>query len=198
MSSSSTPTTTFDLAGGIARRDFLKLSAAAVLGSQFLGLVTQEARADQLPTKMNLLLILTDQERAMMWFPQDWESLNLPTMTRLKNNGLTFTRAFTATAMCSPSRNTLFTGLFPAQHRLVDTLVESEQEEYQRQLDPTLPNLATCLKQAGYDVVYKGKWHMSKPVTAADGNPIQDDISHYGFDKWDAPGSRGQTGGWSA
>ena len=65
MSSSSTPTTTFDLAGGIARRDFLKLSAAAVLGSQFLGLVTQEARADQLPAKMNLLLILTDQERAM-------------------------------------------------------------------------------------------------------------------------------------
>jgi arylsulfatase A-like enzyme len=193
MSSLSSHTTTSEPAGGIPRRDFLKLSAAAVLGSQFLGLVTQEARASQLPGKMNLLLILSDQERAVRWFPAGWESQNLPTMTRLKNNGLTFSDAFTATSMCSPSRNTLFTGLFPAQHRLVDTLTEFEDQESQRQLDPTLPNLATCLKEAGYDVIYKGKWHMSKQVTKADGTKIPDDISRYGFDGWDAPDAGGDT-----
>jgi arylsulfatase A-like enzyme len=193
MSSLSSHTTTPEPAGGIPRRDFLKLSAAAVLGSQFLGLVTQEAHASQLPGKMNLLLILSDQERAVRWFPAGWESQNLPTMTRLKNNGLTFSDAFTATSMCSPSRNTLFTGLFPAQHRLVDTLTEFEDQESQRQLDPTLPNLATCLKEAGYDVIYKGKWHMSKQVTKADGTKIPDDISRYGFDGWDAPDAGGDT-----
>ncbi len=138
MSSVSSHPTTAEPAGGIPRRDFLKLSAAAVLGSQFLGLVTQEARASQLPGKMNLLLILSDQERAIRWFPAGWEAQNLPTMTRLKHNGLTFSNAFTTTSMCSPSRNTLFTGLFPAQHRLVDTLTEFEDQESQRQLDPTL------------------------------------------------------------
>lgn len=180
----------------IPRRDFLKLSAgtaAAVFGSQFLGLVTQHAQAAQLPGKKNLLLILTDQERATLWFPSDWESKHLPTMTRLKNNGLTFTRAFTCTSMCSPSRNTLFTGLFPAQHRVAETLSESDSAESQPQLDPTLPNLATCLKEAGYDVIYKGKWHMSKHVKAADGRYLEDDISRYGFDSWDAPDAGGDT-----
>ncbi len=182
-----------EVAGTIGRRDFLKLSATAIVGSQFLGLATREALADQLPNKMNLLLILTDQERQMMWFPSGWESKNLPTMTRLKANGLTFTSSFTATSMCSPSRNTLFTGLFPAQHRLTNTLSESETEQDQRQLDPTLPNLGTCLKEAGYDVIYKGKWHMSKHVVGADGSRIEDDIGRYGFDGWDAPDAGGDT-----
>jgi arylsulfatase A-like enzyme len=114
--------------------------------------------------------------------------------TRLKNNGLTFHRAFTCTAMCTASRNTMFTGLFPAQHGSTDTLTEIQpQQEIEHQLDPTLPNLATCLKEAGYDVIYKGKWHMSAGVESADGTAIPDDIARYGFDSWDAPDAGGDT-----
>jgi len=90
--------------------------------------------------------------------------------------------------MCTPARNTLFTGLFPAQHRSSDTLTEGfVQSEEEHQLDPSLPNLATTLKAAGYEVVYKGKWHLSKPVESCNGEVLHDDISRYGFDQWDAP-----------
>ena len=90
--------------------------------------------------------------------------------------------------MCTPSRNTIFTGLYPAQHRSSDTLTEGfPQSEAEHQLDPTLPNLATVLKAAGYEVVYKGKWHLSKAVEGADDTLRHDDISRYGFDQWDAP-----------
>ena len=183
--------------GAMPRRDFLKLSGGAttaLLATQFLGVATPTATAAPLPNRKNLILILTDQERAVMWFPPDWEAANLPTLTRLKSNGLTFSRAFTCSAMCSPARNTLLTGLFPAQHRAPDTLTEGfQQSPVERQLDPALPNLATCLSEAGYDVVYKGKWHLSKAVQSATGSVIEDDITRYGFHGWDAPDAGGDT-----
>lgn len=182
-----------EASSSVSRREFLKrssLAAAGVgFGSQFLGLLSATARASDAPwAQKNLLVLLTDQERPTMWFPAGWEAANLPTLTRLKNNGLTFNRAFCSTACCTPSRNTFFTGLYPAQHGSFDTLSDIlPQNRIERQLDPSLPNLATCLKEAGYDVVYKGKWHLTTPVTGADGATVSDDIARYGFDQWDAP-----------
>lgn len=183
---------TVDGQSDFSRRRFLKTAAAGALATRFLGQMTPKSQGAQLPGQKNLLIILTDQERAPMWFPDGWEEANLPNTTRLRLNGLSFQRAYTAAAMCSPARNTLFTGLFPAQHRSVDTLTEGAlQSDAEHQLDPSLPNLATCLKEAGYDVIYKGKWHMSKMVSGADGRHIDDDISRYGFDGWDAPDAGG-------
>ena len=182
----------------LPRRDFLKLSAGAtagVIGSHFLGLVMQQsAQAEPLPTRKNLILILTDQERPAMWFPPGWEDTNLPNTKRLKDRGLTFKYAFTSASMCTASRNSMFTGLFVARHHSADVLTEGfPASEVEHQLDPTLPNLATCLSEAGYDVIYKGKWHMSSRVKAADGSPVEDDISRYGFQGWDAPDAGGDT-----
>ena len=46
------------------------------------------------------------------------------------------------------------------------------------------PNLATLLKSAGYNVFYKGKWHLSTPQSGA---WSVDDLTRYGFDGWDPP-----------
>src|SRR5690606_30478414 len=82
----------------LSRRRFLKHSARTVagvaFGSQFLGLLTKTAHAAELSGQKNILVILTDQERPTMWFPDGWEAANLPHLTRLKTNGLTFNRAF--------------------------------------------------------------------------------------------------------
>ena len=182
---------------GPDRRDFLKLAVGglgSVLGSQFLGLVTP-VQAGALPVRKNILIFITDQERKPMWFPPNWAPIHLPNTERLKRNGLTFESAFCSATMCTPSRNTLFTGLFPAQHQSVDTLTENmQQSATEHQLDPTLPNLATSLKEAGYQVYYKGKWHMSKQVqSAVPGMYLQDEIQRYGFDQWDPPDAGGDT-----
>jgi arylsulfatase A-like enzyme len=47
-----------------------------------------------------------------------------------------------------------------------------------------LPNLATVMRAAGYSVVYKGKWHCSKP---AGETAEPSDLEKYGFDRWDPP-----------
>ena len=89
--------------------------------------------------------------------------------------------------MCSPSRSSLMTGYFPAQHGVKYTLEEEHAglEYPQVQLPTDLQNLATVMKAAGYDVVYKGKWHCSKPAGAGDAVPA--DLEKYGFERWDPP-----------
>lgn len=183
------PKASLDLPDGVNRRGFLKTVGGAAAFAAAYGFVTIPVGRAQMPSsKRNLIIFLTDQERAIQWFPAGWAETHLPNYTALRNSGVLFENCCTNTAMCSPSRNTIFTGLFPAQHQSFDTLTEGfVQSESEHQLDPTLPNLATCLKAAGYEVVYKGKWHLSKAVEGCDGESINDDIQRYGFDQWDPP-----------
>ncbi len=39
----------------------------------------------------------------------------------------------------------------------------SDEEYPQVELLPSFKNLASVMAGAGYNVVYKGKWHLSKP-----------------------------------
>jgi choline-sulfatase len=135
---------------------------------------------------MNVVLFITDQQRAIMHFPKNWAAQNLPGAERLRKNGLTFSQATCNACMCSPSRATLLTGYFPAQHGVKYTLEEDmPSPQYpQVELPLNLPNIATVMSAAGYNVVFKGKWHMSKPL-GADWAP--EDVNQYGFQRWNPP-----------
>jgi choline-sulfatase len=139
---------------------------------------------------MNMILFLTDQERAIQHFPPNWLRHYLPGMRRLQRNGLSFNRAFTNACMCSPARSTLMSGFFPAQHGVKYTLEEDmpASERYPQvelPLPSAMPNIGTVMKAAGYNVVYKGKWHCSKPATPEHATPA--DLEKYGFLRWNPP-----------
>jgi arylsulfatase A-like enzyme len=55
--------------------------------------------------------------------------------------------------------------------------------------EPTLRqevlNMGTMLRTAGYDVQYRGKWHLSKGPTGGDSTPEQ--LQDYGFEGWQPP-----------
>lgn len=141
-------------------------------------------------TGMNVVLFMTDQERATMHFPKGWEEQNLPGTTRLKKNGLTFNRAFCSTCMCSPSRATLFTGYFPAQHGVKYTLEEENNEaslQVPLPMPDEIPNLATVMKEAGYSVPYKGKFHLVKKSEGQGGDWVPQDVEQYGWERWNPP-----------
>ena len=149
----------------------------------------------------NLVVFITDQDRAIQHFPDNWSEDNLPGLTRLQKTGVTFDNAFCNACMCSPSRASLFTGNFPAQHGVKYTLEEDmPAPQYpQVELPRDMNNLATVMSSAGYEVVYKGKWHMSKP-SSPDGDFVSEDILPYGFTRWNPPDagadqSIGQEGG---
>lgn len=145
-----------------------------------------ETQRAKLPTQPDLILIITDQERATQHFPPNWESDNLKTMTFLKQNGFTFNKAFCNSCMCSPSRTTLFTGIHPAQHGVTQTLTWGGKfSDAEITLDPSIYNMARMLSAEGYNVQYRGKWHLSKGDT--ENGLTSSEIALTGFRGWIAP-----------
>jgi arylsulfatase A-like enzyme len=147
----------------------------------------------QLGKQPDIILIITDEQRATQHFPPGWEEENLPTLTFLKKNGFSFDRAFCNTCMCSPSRTTLFTGIYPAKHKVSQTLtIGGPLSPSEPTISASLPNIMNVLWGEGYDVQYRGKWHMSKGV-AGNGavtnydNLTPADISLFGAMGWVVP-----------
>jgi choline-sulfatase len=171
------------------RRDFLKMVGGVGGLMAVQGAVNfWPLQAAPEPSGRNVIIFITDQQRALQWFPAGWAAANLPCQTALADTGVTFSRAFTNTAMCTPARTTLFTGLYPAQHLSADTLSEGNvQSEAEHQLNPTYPNLGAVMTAAGYEMAYIGKYHLSKGVVQPNGVDIWDDIERYSFSQWDPP-----------
>jgi choline-sulfatase len=185
------------------------------------------------PERPNLLLVITDQQRTPMHWPDDpgWLRELTPADHELARTGLTFTNAICSTCMCSPSRATLYTGLYPTQHGVTLTLTEQGARPDPKNapaafatfaktmvsgevprlplgrafargalrigagkgaaetlLDPSIPNLPKLLRDAGYTVGFKGKWHLTKPLhgewSEADADHLARD---YGFEGWEPP-----------
>jgi choline-sulfatase len=134
----------------------------------------------------NLVVFMTDQQRAVMHFPPGWAKRNLPGYSRLERHGVTFDNAACNACMCSPSRATFFTGQLPAHHGVKYTLEEGmPNDQYpQVELSTDIPNLANVMSAAGYDVIYKGKFHLTK-MAGETWSPA--DLERYGWSGWDPP-----------
>jgi arylsulfatase A-like enzyme len=178
---------------GITRADLLKTAAAAAPGLLFGGRAAaalarpRRGAPDREVAGMNILVFLTDQQRAIQHFPPGWAKRNMPGLTQLRQHGLTFRNAFTNACMCSPARSTLMSGYFPAQHGVKYTLeTDMDASQYpQVELATSFKNPATVVAAAGYTPVYKGKFHCVKP---ANGDTwVPSDVNQYGFTRWDPP-----------
>jgi choline-sulfatase len=144
-----------------------------------------------LPKAPNIIVLMTDQERHHVHWPQGWAEKNLPSLQRLKRHGLYFLRAYTAACQCSPSRGLMVTGRFAPVNRVTQTFLWPGLPHQDRQ-----PNVASLLREkAGYEVVWKGKWHLSYASNAAMGNGGEDwgpaDIDvmekNWGWSGWNPP-----------
>jgi len=139
--------------------------------------------------KPDIIVILTDQER----FPVHWPGSFLDTLTswkRLKRHGLTFERAYTSACMCTPSRGVMLTSNYANLTGLSMTPGELSYA------NPRIPQLAALIQEQGYDVIWKGKWHLSTPVdvmqwSAFDVGNMQ---TQYGFSDWNPPDAGTVTG----
>lgn len=122
------------------------------------------------PKAPNIVVLMTDQERHHRHWPDGWAEKNLPSLQRLKRHGLYFQRAYTAACQCSPARALMQTGRFAPVNRVTQTFLWPGLVHKDRQ-----PNIASLLKEkAGYEVVWKGKWHLSYASNAAMGNGGED------------------------
>lgn len=127
---------------------FLALSLLAIVNAFFASRVI----ADE-PQRPNFLFVIAD----------DCTHLDLgcyggqaktPNIDRLAEQGLRFTRCFQTTAMCSPTRHTIYTGLYP---------VKSGAWTNHTFVYPDVRSIAHDLQPLGYRVALSGKTHINPP-----------------------------------
>ena len=110
-----------------------------------------------MPRKPNFMIVITDQQSGHPYWPEGWEEKNLPAMRWLRENGISFDRAYTNSCTCSPARVTMLTGLYPAQHGVKNIISCGSPAELAERREVTLstrvPNLAKVMSDAGYHVV---------------------------------------------
>jgi len=104
------------------------------------------ARPDGRPP--NLLLLITDQQRAPQHWPDQpgWLRELTPADHELARTGLSFKRAFCATCMCSPSRATLLTGDFPSRHGVTLTLTAADLRPDRRNFPAVFASVGEMLR----------------------------------------------------
>lgn len=149
--------------------------------------------------KLNVVFILADD--------LGWSDTTLfgtsnfyktPNIERLAKRGMTFTRAYSSSPLCSPTRASILTGLSPARHGitapnchtplvLLEPTVKKSASPGLKQIETdsvsrlktdyqTLPK---SLKSAGYTTGHFGKWHLGPEPYSPLEHGFDVDIPHH-------------------
>ncbi len=143
----------------LTRRKFLQGGAALTTAS----MLKPEFARGQVPgpqsgKRPNILIFMEEQHQGQALLP-DYPTI-MPNVRRFALQGITFTRAFCPAPHCCPSRASFQTGLYPSEHGVfnnVDTDTAIHANPY-----PGIPFFSRTLRDAGYDLVFSGKWHVAR------------------------------------
>jgi arylsulfatase A-like enzyme len=119
-------------------------------------------------THPDIVIVMTDEERAIPPYESpavlDWRQRVLAGQRWFDEHGVSFTRHYTGSLACVPSRPTIFTGQYPDLHGVTQTdgIGKVYDDSRMRWLRPgEVPTLGNWFRAAGYDTHYDGKWHIS-------------------------------------
>lgn len=169
-----------------------------------LAAVSSTGHAEDRPP--NVLFILADDlgwSDTSLYGQTDF--YRTPNIQRLASRGMTFTRAYAASPLCSPTRASILTGLSPARHGITAPECHTPTIRLQAKprkkaaknqsciltesvtrLDPKLTTIAESLKNAGYATGHFGKWHLGADPYSPLQHGFDVDIPH-----WHGPGPAG-------
>ncbi len=111
----------------------------------------------------NLVFILTDQQRFDTLAAYGNQFVQAPHLNRLAAEGLVFENAYVTQPVCTPSRSSIITGLYPHTTGCIGNNIP---------LKPETPSIAQMVSP-DYRRAYVGKWHLGDEV-----------MPQHGFETW--------------
>ena len=177
-----------------------------------LAAISLNAVADDLASSknaekpMNVVFILADD---LGWSDTELYGMTklykTPNLLRLAERGRTFTRAYSNSPLCSPTRASILTGQTPARHGSTtpghhkkDVVMKAQVApsgpasnkalvvRSVTRLDTAFPTLGKVMNQAGYHTGHFGKWHLGREPFSPYEHGFDVDIPH-----WPGPGPAG-------
>lgn len=141
------------------RRTFLKTSGLGLAASSFAFSGCAHRKK-----KPNLLFIWTDQQRFDTMAVYGNKVIKVPNLNKLASESIVFKRTYVSQPVCTPSRSTVMTGLWPHQSGCTANNIPLKRET------KTFPEL---INDPEYATAYMGKWHLGDEICA-----------QHGFKKW--------------
>ena len=111
----------------------------------------------------NILFIFTDQQRADTMACYGNDLIEAPNLNSLAAGSFVFENGYVSAPICTPSRSTILTGLWPHVNGCLKNNIR---------LDDSVRTIADLLPLE-YHTAYYGKWHLGNEV-----------IRQHGFDEW--------------
>ena len=148
----------------------------------------------------NFLILLVDD---LGWtdlgcYGSDFHST--PNIDRLAADGVRFTHGYAACTVCSPTRASLLTGMYPGRTRVTDFIAGHQRPhaplkppDWTMRLEHRHTTLAEALRSEGYRTAHVGKWHLMprlEPEAMPEYVPERHGFEiNIGGNEWGAPGS---------
>lgn len=153
----------------------------AGLGLVMLFACTGEAESTGTPPP-NIIIVLADD--LGYGDPQCYNPkspIPTPNMDRLAKEGMRFTDAHSAAAVCTPSRYALLTGRYSWRGSLKESVLWGYSPSL---IEPGRKTIATLCKEAGYHTMAVGKWHLGLGTEkrADYSAPLRPSPLDFGFD----------------
>lgn len=132
-----------------------------------LAAVLVSALGQSAPPRPNVIVVLVDDLGATDLGYAGSTFFRTPHIDKLAAGGMTFTRAYSACTVCSPTRAALLTGKYPARLHVTDWIA-GHKRPFAKLLPPDWTmrlaheevTVAELLKKEGYATASIGKWHL--------------------------------------
>ncbi len=114
--------------------------------------------------KPNLLFLYTDEQSIHTLSAYGNTQIEMPNLNKLSDQSSVFQQAYVTQPVCTPSRSTLLTGLYPHNNGCIQNNIP---------LDQNIKCFPELLDDSEYKTGHFGKWHLGDEL-----------FRQHGFDKW--------------